>query len=131
MGSGVYPGVNAHNHQHLFCPRLDPNVDGPENTILHVDAARGSGEVGSAENKYGNAFYAKKTKYGTAKDAIADYEGGRTWDISNTNKVHPYSHKPAMYKLVSREVPTLLPKGKWNCLEKSWICPTCNSCHKA
>ena len=109
-GTEVYPGVNAHNHQHLFCLRLDPNVDGPCNTIFQVDAARGSGEVGSTENPYGNAFYAKKTKYETVKNAIADYVSGRTWDISNTNKVHPYSHKPATYQLVSREVPTLLPR---------------------
>lgn len=37
-GTEVYPGVNAHNHQHLFCLRLDPNVDGPQNTIFQVDA---------------------------------------------------------------------------------------------
>lgn len=111
-GTEVYPGVNAHNHQHLFCMRIDPNIDGPNNTVFQVDAARGTGEVGSAENKYGNAFYAHKTKYTTPKEAVADYDGStsRTWDMANTNKINPYSHKPASYKLVSREVPGLLPK---------------------
>jgi len=30
--------------------------------------------------------------------------------MCNENKLNPYSHKPVSYKLVSREVPTLLPK---------------------
>jgi primary-amine oxidase len=111
-GTEVYPGVNAHNHQHLFCLRLDPNIDGPNNTIFQVDAEMGAGEVGSAENKYGNAFYAKKTKLATPAEAKCDYNGitSRTWDMSNENKINPYSHKPASYKLVSREVPALLVK---------------------
>ncbi|OCK76145.1 hypothetical protein K432DRAFT_307020 [Lepidopterella palustris CBS 459.81] len=111
-GTEVYPGVNAHNHQHLFCLRIDPNIDGPANTIFQVDAARGPGEVGSQENKYGNAFYAKKTKFETPKQAMSDYDGNtsRTWEMCNENKLNEYSHKPVGYKLVSREVPTLLPR---------------------
>ncbi len=118
-GTEVYPGVNAHNHQHLFCLRVDPNIDGPNNTIFQVDARAGAGEVGSAENKYGNAFYADKKKYTTPSEAMADYDGStsRTWEMANTNKLNPYSHKPVSYKLVSREVPALLPKKDglvWN-----------------
>ncbi|KAK5141094.1 peroxisomal copper amine oxidase [Rachicladosporium monterosium] len=111
-GTEVYPGVNAHNHQHLFCLRVDPNVDGSDNTVFEVDAVQGEGEVGSEENPYGNAFYARKTKLATAGAAMSDYKGStsRTWDMSNTNKLNPYSKKPVSYKLVSREVPSLLPK---------------------
>lgn len=111
-GTEVYPGVNAHNHQHLFCLRLDPNIDGPSNTVMQVDAAQGPGEVGSVENRYGNAFYAKKTKFTTAEQSKSDYNGAtsRTWEMVNEKKLNPYSHKPVSYKLVSREVPTLLPK---------------------
>lgn len=111
-GTEVYTGVNAHNHQHLFCLRVDANIDGPNNTVFQVDAVPGPGEVGSAENRYGNAFYAKRTKYTTPREAMADYNGdtGRTWEIANTNKLNPHSKKPVAYKLVSREVPRLLPK---------------------
>lgn len=111
-GTQVYPGVNAHFHQHLFCLRLDPNIDGPLNTVIQSDAVAADAPVGSAENKYGNAFYAKKTKYETVEQAIADYDGSssRTWDIANTTRLNPYSQKPVSYKLVSREVPSLLPK---------------------
>lgn len=111
-GTAVYPGVNAHNHQHLFCLRIDPMIDGCKNTVVQTDASQGSGEVGSKENNYGNAFYAKKTVFKTAKEAMADYDSStsRTWDICNTNRLHPYSGKPVSYKIVSREVPSLLPK---------------------
>lgn len=111
-GTEVYPGVNAHNHQHLFCLRIDPNIDGPQNTVFQVDAKQGRGEVGSEENKYGNAFYAEKKKYTTPVEAMADYDGSssRTWEMANENKINKHSHKPVSYKLVSRECPTLLPK---------------------
>ncbi|KAK6353580.1 Copper amine oxidase [Orbilia brochopaga] len=111
-GTQVHPGVNAHNHEHLFCLRIDPQIDGHSNTVFQVDATRGDGEVGSQENYHGNAFYAKKTKYTTVAEGIADYDGdtSRTWDIANTNKLHPVSGKPVSYKLVSREVPRLLIK---------------------
>jgi primary-amine oxidase len=91
---------------------LDPNIDGPSNTVFEVDAVRGEGEVGSAENFYGNAFYAKKTMLKTPATAMSDYDGNtsRTWEMSNTNRLNPYSKKPVCYKLVSREVPPLLPK---------------------
>ncbi|GAW26625.1 putative peroxisomal copper amine oxidase [Rosellinia necatrix] len=77
-----------------------------------VDAVPSDAPVGSAENYYGNAFYAKRTKFSTVGESATNYDGStsRTWDICNTNKLHPYSKKPASYKLVSREVPGLLPK---------------------
>ncbi|RYP06606.1 hypothetical protein DL764_003058 [Monosporascus ibericus] len=111
-GTQVYPGVNAHNHQHLFCLRIDANVDGPNNTVFMSDAVRSDAPVGSPENYYGNAFYGKRTKLATTGEAATDYDGStsRTWDICNPNKLHPYSGKPVSYKLVSREVPPLLPK---------------------
>lgn len=76
------------------------------------DAVPSDAPVGSAENFYGNAFYAKRTKFRTTAESKTDYNGatGRTWEICNTNRLHPYSEKPASYKLISREVPGLLPK---------------------
>lgn len=111
-GTRVYPGVNAHNHQHLFCLRVDPAIDGRANTVYQTDAARSPLPVGHPDNKYGNAFYAAKTRYETVAQGIADYDGGtsRTWDMVNEDKLNRYSGKPVSYKLVSREVPPLLPQ---------------------
>lgn len=68
--------------------------------------------VGSPKNYYGNAFYAKRTKFSTTGQSMTDYDGStsRTWDMVNESKLHPWSKKPASYKLVSREAPRLLPK---------------------
>lgn len=76
------------------------------------DAVPSDAPVGSEENFYGNAFYAKRTKLATTGMAATDYNGdtARTWDMCNTGRPHPYSGKPASYKLISREVPRLLPK---------------------
>ncbi|CAH0019494.1 unnamed protein product [Clonostachys rhizophaga] len=111
-GTQVYPGVNAHNHQHLFCLRVHANVDGPNNTVFVSDAVPSDAPVGSPENFYGNGFTAKRTKLATEGESATDYNGAtsRTWEICNTNRLHPYSGKASSYKLVSREVPGLLPK---------------------
>ncbi|GAB1316098.1 peroxisomal copper amine oxidase [Madurella fahalii] len=111
-GTQVYPGVNAHNHQHLFCLRIDANVDGPNNTVFMSDAVASDAPVGSPENPYGNAFSNKRTKLANTREAMTDYNSAtsRTWEIANPNKLNPFSKKPVSYKLVSREVPGLLPK---------------------
>ncbi|KAK4126969.1 hypothetical protein N657DRAFT_661255 [Parathielavia appendiculata] len=111
-GTQVYPGVNAHNHQHLFCLRINANVDGPNNTVFMSDAVPSDAPVGSPENYYGNGFYNRRTKLATTGEAVTDYNGAtsRTWEIANTNRLNPFSKKPVSYKLVSREVPGLLPK---------------------
>lgn len=111
-GTQVFPGVNAHNHQHLFCLRVNPNIDGDSNTVYVTDALASDAPVGSPENYYGNAFYNRRTKLATTGEAKTDYNGAtsRTWEICNPNKLNPISGKPVSYKLVSREVPGLLPK---------------------
>ena len=90
-GTRVHPGVNAHNHQHLFCLRIDPQIDGNNNSVVQCDAVPGSSPVGSPENEYGNAFYSKNTVYKTPIESISDYnaETGRTWSIINPNKYTP------------------------------------------
>lgn len=107
-----HAGVNAHNHQHMFCLRVDPQIDGQNNTIFQVDAVQGEGDVGSEQNPYGNAFYAKKTKMETMSTGMSDYNGStsRTWEMANTSKLNAHSKKPVGYKLVSREVPSMMPK---------------------
>lgn len=112
-GTQVYPGVNAHNHQHLFSVRIHPAVDGHDgNSCAVADAAVPDHPVGSPENYYGNAFYSKRKVFKTSGESQTDYDGttSRTWEFFNPNKENPYSHKNPSYKLVSRECPVLLPK---------------------
>ena len=111
-GTQVYPGVNAHNHQHLFCLRVDPQVDGQSNTVIQNDAVPIEAEVGAESNPHGNGFVCRKTVLETQAESIGDYEGrtSRTWAIVNRTKKNAHSGAPVGYNLVSREIPTLLPK---------------------
>src|SRR5207248_1320425 len=55
--SEVAPGLIGHIHQHLFCARLDMEVDGPNNTVLECNTR--AWPIGP-ENPYGNAFYVEE-----------------------------------------------------------------------
>ena len=111
-GTEVAPQVTAHNHQHIFSVRLNPMVDGENNTVVQSDAVSSEAPLGSPENYYGNAFYAKKTVYKTTDDGQANYEHStaRSWDIISSSKIHPYAKKPTCYKIISREAIQMLAK---------------------
>lgn len=111
-GTRVYPQVNAHNHQHLFSLRIHPRIDGDKNSAATSDAKQSPHVLGSSENKYGNAFYCERTPFKTVRDSLTNFESStaRTWDLFNPNSLHPYSGKPASYKLVSTFCSPLLAK---------------------
>ena len=59
FGTLVAPGLVAPNHQHLFCMRLDLDIEGTGNTVFEVDAvALPPGE----ENPFGTAFEGASTR---------------------------------------------------------------------
>jgi primary-amine oxidase len=111
-GTEVAPSVNAHNHQHIFSLRVDPEVDGPNNTIVQNDAVVSGDPLGSPGNPYGNGFYCKKTPLRTALEGAADYcyETGRSWDIINPNSINTVAKKPVAYKILNPNCPTILAK---------------------
>lgn len=111
-GAEVAPSINAHNHQHIFSLRVDPEVDGPNNTVVQNDAVMSDDPLGSAGNPHGNGFYCKKTPLRTALEGAADYchETSRSWDIANPSSVNPVSKKPAAYKILNNNCPSILAK---------------------
>lgn len=109
-GTQVYPQVNAHNHQHMFSLRLHPRIDGDNNSAATSDGMAGPGEVGLAQNMYGNSFFAKKTTFKTVEESLTHATTTRTWDLFNPSKINPYSGKPSSYKLVLTFTPPLMAK---------------------
>jgi len=109
-GSRVNDSLNAHNHQHIFCLRIDPAIDGCNNTVLEKDAVMSSIPVGQTGNLYGNAFYCQSTPIRTSSEGARDYNHAtdRTWEIINPHKLNPACGKPVGYKIVARESPPLL-----------------------
>lgn len=111
-GTQVYPQVNAHNHQHMFSLRIDPRIDGDNNSVGSSDVMSSPHELGSLENPYGNGWLGKRTVYKTVSDSLthANAETSRSWDIFNPNVLNKYSGLPVSYKIVSNQTPRLLAK---------------------
>ncbi|KAH7361887.1 peroxisomal copper amine oxidase [Plectosphaerella cucumerina] len=111
-GTEVAPSLDAHNHQHIFSLRVDPEIDGPSNSVIQSDAVPSDEPVGSPGNLYGNGFYAKKTPLRTAREGAASYrhETSRSWDIVNPSRLNPSSKKPVAYKILNNNCPALLAK---------------------
>jgi primary-amine oxidase len=105
-GTLVAPQLDAPNHQHLFCMRLDMEVDGPRNSVVEVDAV---GLPVGPDNPYGNAIVARETVLENERDGrrACEPRTARTWKIVNPN-VRNRLGSPVAYKLVPFIGPTLL-----------------------
>ena len=61
-GNVVHPGVLAQNHQHIFCVRIDPCIDGPQNTVLYEESHVLPWD--EKTNPYGVGFGIRQTVFG-------------------------------------------------------------------
>ena len=106
FGALVAPQLDAPNHQHLFNMRLDFEIDGPNNTVLEVDAV---GRPIGPGNEHGNAIVARRTAITNERDArrMCDAATARTWKVINPNVRNRFG-EPVGYKLVPFVGPTLL-----------------------
>jgi primary-amine oxidase len=114
LGPGEVPGhataitseLAAPHHQHLFCARLDIDLDSPANSIYEIDV-----EVDPAgpDNPWGNAFSARATPLEHEQAARRDVDPGRsrTWKVVNPAVLNA-AGDPVAYKLVPGPTPTLL-----------------------
>ena len=104
----IAPGLAAPYHQHMFNVRLDMQVDGPDNDVYEVDAVR-TGNPGSAENPWGNAFGTEVTLLESELAARRDVDPSRsrTWRITNRSRQNGLG-QPTAYKLLPGSTPTLL-----------------------
>jgi primary-amine oxidase len=99
-GTLVAPELNALNHQHFFCMRLDMDIDGQSNSVYEVNTQAEPLE----SNPYGNAFYAESTLLETelAAQRITDPLAGRYWKVVNPNVLNRLG-QPVGYKLIPGE----------------------------
>ena len=102
----VAPGVAAPVHQHLFCARLDPAVDGPVNEVHEVDVVP---LPAGAANPWSNGFTPAATRLASERAAqrVADPARNRTWHLVNP-EVRNGLGQPVAYRLIPRAIPTLL-----------------------
>lgn len=100
-GTLVAPELNAINHQHFFCMRMDFDLDGVENSVYEVNT---EAEPIGPENPQGNAFYAKSTLLPTEQAAqrIIDPLAGRYWKVVNPNITNRLG-QPVGFKIIPGE----------------------------
>jgi len=105
-GTVVAPGLAAPIHQHLFCARLDPAVDGPVNEVHEVSFA---GEAPGPDNPLGNVIGRRVVRLESEAAAKRDVDAAssRHWRLVNPERTNALG-QPVAYKLVPGPTPRLL-----------------------
>jgi primary-amine oxidase len=105
-GTVIAPGLAAPIHQHLFCARLDPAVDGPVNEVHEVSFA---GEPPGPDNPLGNAIGRRVERLGSEAAARRDVDAAssRHWRLVNPERTNGLG-QPVAYRLVPGSTPRLL-----------------------
>ncbi len=96
-GTLVAPSVNAQIHQHMFCMRLDPCIDGANNSVEELEVQPCPAD---ALNPYRNAMMCKVTPLRTELEARRDCAPARSWRISSAENVNQITGRPTAYRLV-------------------------------
>ncbi|CAN6597418.1 hypothetical protein TRVA0_001S04236 [Trichomonascus vanleenenianus] len=102
-GNIVSPGALAATHQHIFSMRIDPAIDGHNNTAIISDTKPVPWDE---KNPYGTAFRAFATPVETSMAFDHDVYASRSVKMVNENKKNPVSGNPVGYKLIG--APTAL-----------------------
>ncbi|KAL0951982.1 hypothetical protein HGRIS_008635 [Hohenbuehelia grisea] len=99
-GTIVAPNVNAHYHQHMFCVRVDPMIDGLNNTVIESDILPlPDAPTGSTANFAGNAFISRDNVLTKEGGRPYSYETERRWRIVNPARKHYSSGKEVGYTI--------------------------------
>ncbi|KAF4301755.1 putative copper amine oxidase [Botryosphaeria dothidea] len=95
-GTNVNEGVVAHFHQHIFCLRIDPSLDGDQNSFVEEDSIPMPMD---ANNPYGVGY--KTTRRTLTTSAYSDAAPNRVHKIINPSSINPTSGHPVAYAIHS------------------------------
>ncbi|KAF9469528.1 copper amine oxidase [Collybia nuda] len=96
----VAPNISAQYHQHMFSVRVDPMIDGLNNSVVESDIIPlPDAPTGSTQNYAGNAFISQDTILKTESGRPYDYQKERRWKIVNPSRKHYSSGKAVGYLL--------------------------------
>lgn len=98
-GIMVSPGVMAPIHQHIFCLRLDPAIDGYNESAIMYDDVKAQ-EWSAATNPYGIAFGVESTAIERESFLDLDAKLNRAVKMVNPSRKNAASHKAPGYKVV-------------------------------
>jgi primary-amine oxidase len=125
----VAPGIAAPHHQHLFCARLDFDVDGTTNEVHEVEAEP---LPAGPDNPWSNAFRQRVTRFEREQEAQRDTNPSRSrsWKIVNPDVTNGLG-QPVAYKLVpTMQTPTMLARPESSVAKRAgfarhnlWVTP--------
>ncbi|RDA87768.1 hypothetical protein CP532_2464 [Ophiocordyceps camponoti-leonardi (nom. inval.)] len=105
-GNVVSPGALAQNHQHIFCVRIDPAVDGHKNTLVQEDSL--PVPMNERTNPHGNYYEVRQTPIATSSGIDLAPFSNRVFKVQNRAKTNPISGKPVGYKITTPPTQLLL-----------------------
>ena len=105
-GNVVSKGALAQNHQHIFAIRIDPAIDGHNNTAVIEESL--PVKRNDKTNPYGNYYEVRKTPVTTTGYIDADIQKNRVVKITNQSKLNPISQRPVSYKFAPMATQLLL-----------------------
>lgn len=105
-GNVVSPGALAQNHQHIFCVRIDPAIDGHNNTLVQEESL--PSPVDPETNPNGNYYEVRRTPIKTSVGLDANPFNNRVFKIQNSSNINPISGKPVAYKITPPPTQLLL-----------------------
>ncbi|KAL4797251.1 copper amine oxidase [Aspergillus venezuelensis] len=108
-GTNVGPGVMAPFHQHMFSLRIDPAIDGFNNTIYYQDSVPLPEDD---NNPYLVGYTTEETVINKSNTANTDVARHRVFKIRNDNVVNPITYKPVAYKLMAAPSQMLIQPKK-------------------
>lgn len=109
-GNVVSGGVLAQNHQHIFCVRMDPAVEGENNSVVVEESH--PVPMNEATNPMGNFYQVTNTTVQRATYLDAAPQLNRVIKMVNPHKINPISQKPVAYKFTPLATQTLLADPK-------------------
>ncbi|KAH8890097.1 copper amine oxidase [Thozetella sp. PMI_491] len=105
-GNVVSPGALAQNHQHIFCLRIDPAIDGHQNTLIQEESL--PVRMDRRNNPNGNYYEVRQTPITTSVGLDLAPANNRVFKVQNLGKKNPVSGKPVGYKITSPATQLLL-----------------------
>lgn len=96
--TNVGPGVTAPNHQHIFSLRIDPAIDGFNNTVVYEDSIPIPASLGVAD-PWGCGYIAKTSVIDKSGHAEGNVDTARVFKIRNDSIINKVSGFPVSYKI--------------------------------
>lgn len=99
-GTIVAPGIMAPYHQHLFCLRIDPAIDGQQNSLEVEESIPMPIGDPKVDNPFGVGYVTESRIIEEERGLDLDFTKNRVFKIINENKINPITKTPVGFKIL-------------------------------